>query len=581
MNEYTIGLLTKTTMNNNGLERVVIEMKRIALGTSDFKTMIENNRYFIDKTLIVKDFLEDSGDIVLLPRPRRFGKTLNLSIIRYFLEKSDEDNSHLFKGLKIEKDAEIMNKQGKYPVIYLTFKDEKHNDFDGFIESMGNRISSLYKSFYYIYDSLKFDDDRNYFDVMINRKGTVKDLEISVFRLSEFLKVYHNSKVIILLDEYDTPIHEGHFKNYYSEIVGFMRNFLSSALKDNINLEKAMITGILRVAKESIFSGLNNLEVYSLLSERYSDKFGFTEKETIDLLKYYSLDGSLTGFKAWYNGYIFGSTTIYNPWSVLSYINKPDREFMPYWVNTSENSIIKSLLAEGSEEIKLGLENLYNGGYVETEVNEDVVMSELRNGKQNIWSFLLLSGYLKPIEKIRVKNKFIYKLAIPNYEITYLYESIIEKWFSESFISNDFNNMLKALVLGEVQLFEEYFSDYVLKSFSYFDISGENPERVYHAFILGMLVSLNDTYEVISNRESGLGRYDVSLIPKDITKIGLIMEFKSIRINSKDTLEGAMDKAITQVNKKLYDTELKARGVNNIIKLALVFKGKEVLIRQA
>ncbi|MEG2918187.1 MAG: AAA family ATPase, partial [Clostridium sp.] len=510
-----------------------------------------------------------------------FGKTLNLSIIRYFLEKSDEDNSHLFKGLKIEKDAEIMNKQGKYPVIYLTFKDEKHNDFDGFIESMGNRISSLYKSFYYIYDSLKFDDDRNYFDVMINRKGTVKDLEISVFRLSEFLKVYHNSKVIILLDEYDTPIHEGHFKNYYSEIVGFMRNFLSSALKDNINLEKAMITGILRVAKESIFSGLNNLEVYSLLSERYSDKFGFTEKETIDLLKYYSLDGSLTGFKAWYNGYIFGSTTIYNPWSVLSYINKPDREFMPYWVNTSENSIIKSLLAEGSEEIKLGLENLYNGGYVETEVNEDVVMSELRNGKQNIWSFLLLSGYLKPIEKIRVKNKFIYKLAIPNYEITYLYESIIEKWFSESFISNDFNNMLKALVLGEVQLFEEYFSDYVLKSFSYFDISGENPERVYHAFILGMLVSLNDTYEVISNRESGLGRYDVSLIPKDITKIGLIMEFKSIRINSKDTLEGAMDKAITQVNKKLYDTELKARGVNNIIKLALVFKGKEVLIRQA
>ncbi|MEG0613601.1 MAG: AAA family ATPase [Clostridium sp.] len=568
-------------MNNNGLERVVIEMKRIALGTSDFKTMIENNRYFIDKTLIVKDFLEDSGDIVLLPRPRRFGKTLNLSIIRYFLEKSDEDNSHLFKGLKIEKDAEIMNKQGKYPVIYLTFKDEKHNDFDGFIESMGNRISSLYKSFYYIYDSLKFDDDRNYFDIMINRKGTVKDLEISVFRLSEFLKVYHNSKVIILLDEYDTPIHEGHFKNYYSEIVGFMRNFLSSALKDNINLEKAMITGILRVAKESIFSGLNNLEVYSLLSERYSDKFGFTEKETIDLLKYYSLDGSLTGFKEWYNGYIFGSTTIYNPWSVLSYINKPDREFMPYWVNTSENSIIKSLLAEGSEEIKLGLETLYNGGYVETEVNEDVVMSELSNGNENLWSFLLLSGYLKPIEKVKIDDVFIYKLSIPNTEIKYMYRSIIQKWFKEGFISNNFNNMLKALVLGEVQLFEEYFSDYVLKSFSYFDISGENPERVYHAFILGMLVSLNDTYEVISNRESGLGRYDVSLIPKDITKPGLIMEFKSIRINSKDTLENAMDKAITQVNKKLYDTELKSRGVNNIIKLALVFKGKEVLIKQA
>ncbi|MGL5087401.1 MAG: AAA family ATPase, partial [Clostridium sp.] len=384
------------------------------------------------------------------------------------------------KGLKIEEDTEIMKKQGKYPVIYLTFKDEKHNGFDGFVESMRNHISSLYKSFYYVYDRLKFDDDRNYFDIIINRKSTVKDLETSLFRLSEYLRIYHNSKVIVLIDEYDTPIHEGHFKNYYLEIVGFMRNFLSAALKDNINLEKAMITGILNIIKEthyshafvgvsdshkrhafgsllneSIFSGLNNLEVYSVLSERYSDKFGFTEEETIELLKYYNLDGSLTGFKKWYNGYIFGSTTIYNPWSVLSYINKPDREFMPYWVNTSENSIIKSLLAQGTEEIKLGLETLYNGGYVETEINEDVVMSELSNGNENLWSFLLLSGYLKPIEKIKRDDVFIYKLSIPNTEIKYMYRSIIQKWFKEGFISNDFNNMLKALVIGEVELFEE------------------------------------------------------------------------------------------------------------------------------
>lgn len=556
------------------------KLKRIALGTSDFKEIIDNNRYFIDKTMIIKEFLDDSGKIVLLPRPRRFGKTLNLSIIRYFLEKSDKDMSYLFKGLKIEEESEMMKKQGKYPVIYFTFKDEKHNDFDGFIESMTGRISSLYKSFYYVYESLKFEDDKNYFDCIINRRSTIKDLEISLFRLSEFLNVYHDSKVIILLDEYDTPIHEGHFKNYYLEIVGFMRNFLSAGLKDNINLEKAMITGILRVAKESIFSGLNNLEVYSILSERYSDKFGFTEKETIDLLKYYNMDGDFSEFKTWYNGYIFGKTTIYNPWSVLSYINKPDREFMPYWVNTSENGIIKSLLAQGNEEIKLGLETLYNGGYVETIINEDVVMSEISNGKQNIWSFLLLSGYLKPIEKTKVNNKFIYKLAIPNNEIMYLYETIIEKWFSEGFLSNDFSNMLKALVIGEVQLFEEYFSDYVLKSFSYFDVSGENPERVYHAFILGMLVSLSSTHEIVSNRESGLGRYDVSLIPKDISKPGIIMEFKSIRVNSKVSLEDGMTNALNQINKKLYDTELKNRGVEKIIKLALVFKGKEVMIQQ-
>lgn len=555
-------------------------MKKVALGTSDFKTIIDNNSYFVDKTLIIKEFLQDSGKIALLPRPRRFGKTLNLSILKYFFEKSEKDNSYLFKGLKIEKESEIMKSQGKYPLIYFTFKDEKHSDFDGFIESMRIKIASLYKEFYYIYESLDFKSDINYFDRIINEESSIKDLEMSIFRLSKFLSQYHNTNTIILIDEYDTPIHEGYFKEYYVEIVGFMINILSSALKDNINLEKAMITGILRVAKESVFSGLNNLEVYSILGKGYSDKFGFTEEETMKLLKYYSLDNYIEKFKEWYNGYVFGETVIYNPWSVLSYINKPDRGFMPYWVNTSENGIIKTLLAEGSEEVKLGLESLCIGGFVETEINEDVVMSELINEKQSIWSFLLLSGYLKPIEKTWVKNKFIYKLKIPNEEIMYLYETIVEKWFSEGFISNDFNNMLKSLITGEIELFEEYFSDYVLKSFSYFDISGENPERVYHAFILGMLVALNDTHEIISNRESGLGRYDVSLIPKDKNQLGIIMEFKSIKINSKMTLETGLEKALNQINKKIYETELKTRGIKNIIKIALIFKGKEVIIKK-
>lgn len=557
-------------------------MKRISLGTSDFKEIIDNDSYFIDKTLIVKEFLEDSGKIVLLPRPRRFGKTLNLSILRYFLEKSSKDTSYLFKGLKIEKETEIMKKQGQYPLIYLTFKNEKHSCFNNFIESMENNISSVYKRFYYIYDSLNFQDDKDYFENIINRRSTQPELEISLFRLTEMLNRYYKKKVIILIDEYDTPIHEGYFKNYYAEIIGFMRNFLSAALKDNINLEKALITGILRVAKESIFSGLNNLAVYSILSEGYSDKFGFTEEETLELLKYYNLDKQLDEFKTWYNGYIFGNTTIYNPWSVLSYISRPDRYFMPYWVNTSENSIIKTLLAQGDEDIKLGLETLYNGGFIETTVNEDIVMSEISNGKENIWSFLLLSGYLKATDKYMDEdiNLFKYKLTIPNTEIKILYRDIINKWFMEGFISNDFTNMLKALVIGEVELFEEYFSEYILKSFSYFDVSGQNPERVYHAFILGMLVSLSSTHEIVSNRESGLGRYDVSLIPKDVSKPGIIMEFKSIRINSKMTLEKGMDNALNQINKKLYDTELTNRGVSNIIKLALVFKGKEVLINQ-
>ena len=385
-------------------------------------------------------------------------------------------------------------------------------------------------------------DDKNYYNNIINRSCTIQDLEVSLFKLSKFLKEYYGKKVIILMDEYDTPIHEGYFKNYYAQVIGFMRNFLSSALKDNLNLEKAMITGILRVAKESIFSGLNNLEVYTLLGEGYSDKFGFTEGEILELLKYYNLDKKIDKFKEWYNGYIFGKTTIYNPWSVLSYINKPDREFVPYWVNTSENSIIKSLLAEGTEDVKVGLETLYNGGYVETAINEECVMAEISNGEENLLSFLLLSGYLKATDKFmdETTDLFVYKLVIPNKEIRILYRDIIRKWFNESYVSNDFNNMLKALVLGEIELFEEYFSQYILKSFSYFDISGENPERVYHAFILGILISLGSTHEIVSNRESGLGRYDLSLIPKDNTKPGIIMEFKSIRINSKNTLEDGM-----------------------------------------
>ncbi|MGL6108169.1 AAA family ATPase [Romboutsia sp.] len=559
-------------------------MKKISLGTSNFKKIIDNNYYFIDKTLIIKEFLEDSGEIVLLPRPRRFGKTFNLSILKYFLEKCDEDRSYLFKNLKIENETEIMKKQGKYPLVYITFKDDKHANFNNFIDIFRHKMSSLYISFKYLLNTLD-SAEKTYFNDILYRTSTISELEVSLLKLSEYLNKYYNQKVIILIDEYDTPIHESHFKNYYPEMIGFIRNFLSAALKDNINLEKAFVTGILRVAKETIFSGLNNLEVYSILGEKYSDKFGFTEEETVELLKYYNLDEQIETFKSWYNGYIFGSTTIYNPWSVLSYINKPDREFMPYWVNTSENSIIKSLLAKGDEDIKLGLENLYNGGYVETIINEDVVMCEIDLGNENIWSFLLLSGYLKAIEKYKDEDDelFIYKLSIPNKEIRTLYRDIIKKWFREGFISNDFTKILKALTIGDIELFEEYFSSYVLTSFSYFDVGGQNPEKVYHAFVLGMLVSLSSTHEVISNRESGLGRYDVCLIPKGnpSSKIAIIMEFKSIRVNSKMTLEKGLEVALKQIDKKLYDTELINRGINNIIKVALSFKGKEVLIEQA
>ncbi|MGL5380148.1 AAA family ATPase [Clostridium sp.] len=550
----------------------------MSLGTSDFKEIIDKNSYFIDKTLIVKDFLEDSSNVVLIPRPRRFGKTLNMSIIRYFLEKYTEDRRYLFNGLKIENETEIMNKQGKYPLIYMTFKDDKHDNFDNFIEMFRFKISDIYNSFSFILDELR-EEDRVYYNNIVKRKSTASELEISILKLSEYLNKHFGEKVILLIDEYDTPIHHSYFTGYYSQMISFMRNFLSAALKDNINLEKAMITGILRVAKESIFSGLNNLEVYTLLSERYSDKFGFTEEETLNLLKYYGFDSKIEGFKEWYNGYIFGKTTIYNPWSVLSYINKPDREFMPYWVNTSENAIIKSLLAKGTEEIKMGLETLYNGGFVETTINEDVVMSELSYGKENLWSFLLLSGYLKPIDKFKEEHIFKYKLAIPNIEIKTMYKGMIEKWFNEVEIESEYNNMIKALTMGDIKNFSKLFKRCVMTSFSYFDVKGRDPEKVYHAFVLGMLVSLNSTYEVRSNRESGIGRYDVMLIPKNIKRPGIIFEFKRYDEEDEETISEMLDEALEQIENMKYDTELKDRNIDNIIKLAIVFNGKEVHIK--
>ncbi|MGL4914367.1 MAG: AAA family ATPase [Romboutsia sp.] len=553
-------------------------MKKINVGTSDFKEIIDNNYYFIDKTLIIKEFLDDTAKIILIPRPRRFGKTLNMSIIKYFLEKSNENRRYLFDGLNIEKESQIMSIQGKYPLIYITFKDDKHSNFDNFIEIFRFKISDLYSSFKFLLDILD-NTQSKYFNNMLNRTGSISELEISLLKLSEFLNKYYNQKVIILIDEYDTPIHHSHFEGYYDEMIGFTRNFLSSALKDNIHLEKAMLTGILRVAKESIFSGLNNLKVYTLLQQEYSNMFGFTENEIENLLKYFDSTNETDNFKKWYNGYLFGGITIYNPWSVLYYLSQKEKVFMPYWVNTSENRIIKEILAEGSGEIKQGLETLYKGGHVITHINEDVVMKDIKNGKENIWSFLLMSGYLKPISKELDLRRFKYKLAIPNEEIMCLYEDIIDKWFVEAEGNSDYDNMIKALVIGDIKNFTKIFKRYALESFSYFDVSGKTPEKVYHAFVLGMLVSLSNTHEVLSNRESGIGRYDVSLIPKDKDKLGYIFEFKRYDEEDEETIEETLSDALNQIEVKKYDTELISRGIKNIVKMAIVFNGKNVHIK--
>ena len=553
-------------------------MKKIALGESDFRSIIENNEYFVDKSLLIKEIFEDSSRIILIPRPRRFGKTLNLSMIRYFVERCDEDRRYLFNNLLIEKEQDIMKRQGIYPTIYLTFKDEKHDKFEDFQMKLAFFVSEIYKKHYYLYESLTFQVDKDYFDKIINKVSTKAELEMSLKNLSKYLYDYYGEKVIILIDEYDTPIQHSYFSGIYDDTIAFMRNFLSNTLKDNIYLEKALLTGILRVARESIFSGLNNLDVYSILKEGYSDKFGFTEVEIEKMLNDFNIVEEKDEFKRWYNGYLFGNTVIYNPWSTLSYLKDKNEYFMPYWVNTSENKIIKTILSKGSDGLKKSFEELLKGNTIETTIDENIIMADIEANENNVWSFLLLSGYLKVVNKIRKEDEIYYEVAIPNVEVKHMYNKIIKDWASESYVSSEYNEMLKALINFDYEVFEEIFIDYVEKSLSYFDVSGEEPERVYHSFVLGMLVALNNTHYVLSNRESGYGRYDVMVIPKDITKPGIIIEFKRARKNNKKTIEQLIEEAKKQIEDKKYETELLSRGITDIKKLVIVFKGKEVFI---
>ena len=563
-------------------------MKKIAIGISDFKKMIQNNYLFVDKSELIKEFWESEGETVLMPRPRRFGKTLNMSMIKYFFTNGAEredvaENRKLFNGLNIEKHEDIMALCGKYPVIYLSFKDEKHSSFEAFQSGIKSVIRGLYKGHMYCLNTDKIiASDKEYFNSILDKRVDFSDLAESIKFLSEILNVYYGKKVIILIDEYDVPIQAAYMYGYYDEAIGFMRNLLSGAFKDNIYLEKAMITGILRVSKESIFSGLNNIEVASILSYEFSDKFGFTDEEVQDLLEMYDSNESIDAVRDWYNGYYFGDETIYNPWSILKYLKSQREGLKAHWVNTSSNDLVNVLLSRGGFQIKQELESLIKGESIIKAVDENIVMADIEKSSEHLWSFLLFTGYLK--SKVIPKNpedeKIYYELRIPNREVRSLYRSIIERWYNDTISRENYTVMLKALLSGDIETFEEIFRDYVMESLSYFDVTKGESEKVYHAFVLGMLVSISDKYEVLSNRESGYGRYDVCIIPKDISKQATIIEFKRVLPSNSKTLETAAAEALKQIEDQKYATTLESRGITNILKLAIVFKGKEVCIKQ-
>ncbi|AWI05761.1 AAA family ATPase [Clostridium drakei] len=552
-------------------------MKKIPIGITDFKEIINNNYYLVDKSLFIKEIMEDGSKVLLLPRPRRFGKTINMSMLKYFFEKTDEDNSFLFEKLNIYEHKDIMGKQGIYPVIYITFKDLKDKNIDKCYEKIKEILIEQYDKFQFILDTLSEVDKMYYNDILLG-KASEAQYETSLKNLSKFLSRYYGVNVVILIDEYDVPIQSGYLNDYYEDIVEFMRNFLSGGVKDNEYLEKAVMTGILRVAKESIFSGLNNLSVYGILKNKYSSYFGFSEVEIEEIFKYYEVEFKLDEVKSWYNGYVFGENIIYNPWSILNYVNNYEEGLQPYWINTSSNDLVKSLITKGGQQLKSELEDLIQDKSITKEINEDVEMKEIDKSTENVWSFLLLSGYLKTVKKIRKPDgRLVCELAIPNIEVKYLYNEIIMSWLKESVNNDEFNLMLNSLTNGDIENFEDIFADYVVKSFSYFDI-GDESENFYHAFVLGILVALNNKYRVKSNRESGYGRYDIMIIPKDIGKNGIIIEFKKVNKRRKETLNTAAENALAQIKTINYRQELIELRVKNIIELGIAFEGKDVFV---
>ncbi len=558
-------------MNKDNLAK---KKRPLPVGASDFKKLREGGYYYVDKSLFIREITEASAEVLLIPRPRRFGKTLNLSMLRYFYEKTDEDLTKLFQGLAVRNEDVFRECQGKYPVIWMTFKEVKSREWSGCLRNLQNVIYREYARHRHLLDSsVLFPEEKAYFRNILNGKSDQTDYEISLENLSAFLRRFHDRRVIILIDEYDTPINAGYVSGYYEEAVSFMRNLLSGGLKDNENLFKGVVTGVLRVAKESIFSGLNNLSVYTVLNPRFSDSFGFTGAEVRRLLEDYGMSDLYDEISYWYDGYKFGKTVLYNPWSVISCLdNQGDPQ--PYWTNTADSAIIDNLATRGGRELREELGCLLEGGAVVRPVYDNIAMKDLEKRDDLLWSLMLFSGYLKAVEKTDHET---WKLEIPNNEVYLIYRSLVRNWFAEKTEHNRLEEMLGALENGDVRLFELLLREVVLQVMSYHDLSG-SPEKVYHALVLGMLVWLSGKYDIRSNRESGYGRYDLMLKPKYQGRQGIVIEFK--KVYEGETPEDVLEEALKQIEEKKYVTELEAAGVRDILKLAIAFRGKELWVRQ-
>ena len=541
-------------------------MKKIPIGVDDFKKLIENNAYYIDKTKFIADILDDAAEVKLFTRPRRFGKTLNMSTLKYFFDiQNANENRKLFNGLDIEK-SEYFSEQGKYPVIFISMKGIKATTWEETKKDIALLVLDLFSNFRYLLDDL------NDFDLPRFKKYLLSDIDISELKnsltfLTKILYQKYEKEVILLIDEYDNPLITAHKYDFYEEALSFFKVFYGEALKTNPYLKMGIMTGIIRVIKAGIFSDLNNLKVYSILNEQYSDFFGFTQDEVEKALKDFNIEYELPDVRSWYDGYKFGNSDVYNPWSILNFLT--DKKLIPYWIDTSDNYLINKTLKNASSDTMEALQKLFSGESVEENINGNSDLSILFD-EEEIWELFLFSGYLTIDEKIGEDYENVYALRLPNREVKEFFK---QKFIDVNFGESLFRNTMEALKKNKIDNFEKYLQNIILKSTSYYD--GKN-EDFYHGLILGMTLYLDRDYYVNSNRESGLGRYDVIIEPKNKNNRGYILEFKVVK-DEKD-LEKSSKEAIEQIIDKKYDTSLKERGIKDITLIGITFFGKIIKV---
>lgn len=547
----------------------------LPVGVSDYR-LASTEYYYIDKTMMLKDFIDERPMVTLFTRPRRFGKTLNMDMLRTFFEKTNEDTSKYFKDKKIWEQGEYYRSfQGKYPVIFITLKDVKHNSWDNTFANIGSIISSEYCRHSDLSKSPKLDKkQKDFYDKMVSEKFSAVDLERSLLYLSEMLKKHYSEGAVIIIDEYDTPIQSGHTNGFYDDVIAFMRNLLSGCFKDNKSLAFGFLTGILRVAKESIFSGLNNLTINSVLDNKYSEYFGFTANEVKEMAAYYSAPDKFDEVCEWYDGYRFGKTDIFNPWSVINYFSN-DCEPRAFWLSTGSNDIIGEIIKEADNEIYERLSSLVNGGSFTTYIDTSVIYPQIKNNPSSIYSFLLMAGYLKVVKSsVSISGDFMCEVALPNKEISLVYRKEILQKLENLIPQATAIAVEEAIFSGNGEKLRDIISNFLIQSVSAFDAAGEN---FYHGFMLGVCALFGNSY-VTSNRESGDGRYDIALSPKVSNLPGIIIELKAEKNCNENELQELAKTALKQINDKKYDTELKSKGVKTIYKYGVAFSGKHVAV---